>query len=238
MKKIMFERERFGLEQAVLDGIKTMTRRAVRLPKDLQPNDVWNPVMGIDDKGKVYFTFNRIDGKQLDVYPRYQPGEVVAIAQRYRDIPIEQLMARRLDGKTDRWPFEELVKQSKGYNNKMFVTASLMLHQIRITDIKVERLNDISNGDCYKEGIVPTTWRQWHKQDLHDFSPQQYTDHNVWTLPKFREGIEDPWAESEPDEFMATTAQAAFAVLIIKMMGRKVWESNPWVFAYEYDLME
>ena len=36
----------------------------------------------------------------------------------------------------------------------MFVKADLMPHHIKITGIKVERLQDISDEDCLKEGIV------------------------------------------------------------------------------------
>jgi hypothetical protein len=39
--------------------------------------------MGIDSKGRVYFTVDCIDGKQRDLYPQYQIGEEVAVAQSY-----------------------------------------------------------------------------------------------------------------------------------------------------------
>ena len=85
MKKIMFSRK-YGLEQAAIELLKTMTRRGAKLPPDLKPQDVWNPVMGIDAKGRVYFTVDCIDGKQRDLYPQYQIGEEVAVAQSYLDI--------------------------------------------------------------------------------------------------------------------------------------------------------
>lgn len=112
------------------------------------------------------------------------------------------------------------------------------VHKIEITDIKVERLQDINVEDCEEEGIIPVTWRQYHKQDWDDLSPQRYTDHDVWTLPIFKEGILDPWAESHPDEFMADEPKTAFYVLIRKMMGVKKWESNPYVFAYSFKLIK
>lgn len=222
MKKIMFN-ERFGLEQAVLDGIKTMTRRAVRLPKDLQPNDVWNPVMGIDDRGKVYFTFDRIDGKQLDVYPRYQPGEVVAIAQRYRDIPIEEMMARRLDGKTDRWPFVDLLKQSHGWRNKQSVVATLMPYHIRITNIKVERLQDITEEDALREGIFHYKQPPLH-HEMDRFAP--------W--PPYVK----PYKHDFDNLKYRATARYAFSYLIDKVSGTGTWRMNPWVFAYEFELCD
>lgn len=44
--------------------------------------------------------------------------------------------------------------ESAGWTNKMFVRANLMKRHIRITDVKVERLRDISEEDCLKEGII------------------------------------------------------------------------------------
>lgn len=235
MKKIMFS-DRLGLTDAVLECYKTMTRRVIQLPDSLSPNDVWNPVMGIDDKGKVYFSFDCIDGKKRDVYPTYQIGEEVAIAQRYKDIPIEKMMKLRADGKTDRWPFEDLVKQSKGYTNKMFVISSLMPNRIRITNISAERLQDISDDDCVREGIIPFTWRQWLKQGFEDALSPKYKDWDVWTLPKFIESLSDAWSESDPEEFMAESPKVAFYVIIRKLMSKKVWDENPWVFPYEFKL--
>lgn len=125
-----------------------------------------------------------------------------------------------------------------GYNNKMFVIANAMPHRIRITDIKLERLQDISDEDCAKEGIIHVNWRQYLKQDMDDFSPQPYKDHDLWTLPIFEESFRDAWAEQKPGEYAAESAKVAFAVLIFKLMGKKVWEQNPWVFAYSYKLVK
>lgn len=38
-----------------------------------------------------------------------------------------------------------------GWDNKMFVRAEHMPHRIRITDIRVERLQDISDEDCLRK---------------------------------------------------------------------------------------
>lgn len=231
MKKIMFEHRRFGLEQAVLERQKTMTRRGAKLPDGLTGELVWNPVMGIDGKGRVYFTVDCIDGKRRDLYPMYQIGEVVAVAQAYQDIPMETLMKQRLDGEADRWPFEDLVKQSKGYANKMYVAAKLMPNRIKITNIKLERMQDISDDDCRKEGIIYVQWRQYPEP----FS-DRYVDHDLWTVPKFREQFENAWIDDDPDAFAGTSPKAAFHVIIRKLMGKKMWDANPWVWGYEFEL--
>jgi len=243
MQKIMFDHRRFGLEQAVLERLKTMTRRGARLPDGLEPQDVWNPVMGIDDKGKVYFTVDCIDGKQRDLYPQYQVGEVVAIGQAYGSfLKIYPEPQAEYDGDYNNmhWPAAvcRAVANQAGWKNKMFVRADLMPHHIKIKDIKMERLQDISDEDCRKEGIVYVQWKQWLWQDMDDFGPQQYKLWDVWTVPKFAESINDSWGKTDPDEFMAESPKVAFYVLIRELMGKKTWDENPWVWVYEFELIK
>lgn len=253
MRKIMFD-DKYGLTEAVLTGRKTMTRRVVPAkvaqmieafanPTLLVPLDCIPSGMSIEEfeqqwknydapvfiqpksKEKIKFYDARKEAAKL---APYKIGEEIAIAQRYSDF---------------RWPapqrsdFQEIL-HSAGWNNKMFVKASMMPHRIRITDVKVERLQDISDEDCAKEGIIYVNWRQYLKQDMDDFSPQPYKDHDLWTLPIFEESFRDAWAEQKPGEYAAKSAKVAFAVLIFKLMGKKVWEQNPWVFAYEFELLK
>ena len=232
MDKFMFN-ERFGLQQAVFDRLKTDTRRIEKclsvLPTEFGEGEYVVPHL---ENGK-FIVRKYWQGALLDTYtivPKFKVGDVVAIAQRYKELGYTGFIVEK--GK----PVQ--VEKSKGWSNKMFVKAELMQRHVEITNVRLQRLQDISEEDCRKEGIIPVTWRQYHKQDWNDLSPQRYTDHNVWTLPKFREGIEDPWAESDPDEYMAETAKTAFAVLIFKLMGRKVWDSNPWVLVYSFKLLD
>lgn len=222
--------DRYGLTDAVLEGRKTMTRRIIKT--------AYEDVKAYHANGGWHF-IGDIEGESFELTPQYQIGETVAIAQRYESIYLSMsanvrhkysLRVAAVNHTGDLYSIA-------GWRNKMFVKANLMTNRIRITDIKVERLQDISEEDCLKEGIVPVTWRQYHKQALYDLSPQRYTDHHVWTLEKFREGLEDPWAESDPDEYMGETPQVAFAVLIDLISGKGTWESNPWVFVYEFELV-
>jgi hypothetical protein len=229
MNKIMFN-DKYGLTDAVLQGRKTMTRRAVQ-EKYLRI---------YEDMSRLGRPVHPLEEWLLRKAAAYKVGEVIAVAQSYKYLGytkgwVKQHIRPNPNANCND-PFE---KKYPGQSNKMFVPAELnKAHQIRITDIKVERLQDISDEDCFKEGIIPITWRQHLPQGLNDLSPQKYIDHNVYTLEKFREGIEDCWAESDPNEYMAEEANVAFAVLIFKMLGRKVWEQNPYVFAYTFELVK
>lgn len=220
--------DRYGLTAAVLSGKKTMTRRFVT-----NVNAVQRLYELYDDdklKGPDASMF-------IEKYSKYQIDEVVAVAQSYKSIHEEMMNGDYGNSMYDAFRCS-MVAGIKGWNNKTFVRADLMPHQIKITDIKIERLHDISDEDCFKEGIIPITWRQYLKQDFDDLSPQKYIDHNVYTLEKFREGIEDCWAESDPNEFMAEEAKVAFAVLINKINGKDTWNSAPFVFVYSFKLIK
>ena len=102
----------------------------------------------------------------------------------------------------------------------MFVKSYACKHHIKITKVKIERLQDISDEDCLKEGIV-------RQEVISDESPFLYA------YDAFLDGdnkyFASRWFRS-PEE--------AFAVLIDKVSGKGTWESNPFVFAYEFRLTD
>ena len=125
MKKIMFN-DKYLLTQTVLAGSKTMTRRVLR---DNVPLGNWEETI-----------------KHLP----YKVGEIVAIAQPYKDI-IECLpMYSNAILDEVGMPRKEY---KAGWTNKMFVRADLLPHHIRITHAKIEHLREISDEDCLREGV-------------------------------------------------------------------------------------
>lgn len=87
MKKIMFS-DKFGLTQAVLECRKTMTRRIIKCPRTFKGEWVagFNIHRSPSDKEIVGFPcMYDADEREFDmgeILPKYELGEVVAIAQR------------------------------------------------------------------------------------------------------------------------------------------------------------
>ena len=131
MKKIMFN-DRYGLTKAVLKGRKTMTRRIVNEKMLACANDYVQKVHGTGHDFLDYLLEHSL----------FKAGEVVAVAQAYRDA------INPLD-----WVNTLIYKTEPGWTNKMFVGADLMPHQIFINAVRVERLQDIGDEDCLKEGV-------------------------------------------------------------------------------------
>ena len=215
----MFNDE-FRLTQAVLEGRKTMTRRICKYDRPDESWDIVFPVFGskdYDNEGNLVsplfgaFGWKNKDGDFTGWNnPLYKVGEVVAIAQSYRDLGYSP---DSLDRHPKDLSIRGLMKNSAGWNNKMFVKSYACKHHIKITNVKVERLQDISDEDCLKEGII-----------------HAYTDNN---------GIKRYHTPHTKRGYLSTdVAQQAFAFLIDKVSGKGVFQSNPYVFAYEFVLFD
>lgn len=212
-KKIMFN-DKFDLTQAVLDGRKTMTRRIIPCPKTYKGN----PVRGFRITGSKDIRLSveiRVydescnDFVPMYIQPKYEVGEVVAIAQSYESVYNEkglETMDMLVSG----------LKNHKGWQNKLFVAAGYMIHHIRITDIKIERLRDISDEDCLKEGIYRLDSANGNGGIAYSF---------VGASDKKHIGLYN-------------TPRDAFEVLIDKVSGKGVFQSNPYVFVYEFNLIK
>lgn len=197
-KKIMFS-DKYCLTQAVLDGTKTMTRRKLTLTLDKKVDGKLirvYPSKVFFDNGKWLFDY---DGKTYflpkENYPAYKVGEVVAVAQSYNAVGRPQ--------------YDKFGREEAGNTNKMFVKSDLLPHHIKITDVKVERLQSITDDDIMREGIY-----RFGK--------------SVYAFERKAEGYLS----------IFPTAREAFASLIDKISGKGTWERNPWVFAYGFELVD
>lgn len=194
MKKIMFN-DRYGLTEAVLDGRKTQTRRiAYKEPFKYYCNCGFYTEG--KDKGKLAIN----DGNEIVAKSTYKIGEIVAVAQRYNDIPFNN----------------EIFKGaglSIGWGNKMFVKSDLMPHQIKITNIRCERLQDISTDDCMKEGI--------------------FCSHI--------DGFDDAYTYDATFDRFVKKCWYRTPIKAYKMLSCKLhlhWDSNPLVFVYDFQLIK
>lgn len=203
--------DKYGLTQAVLEGRKTQTRRMLNPTMFFQRLETYEGWSNEDISAWKRSCNRRLYEAQGDMLQqmfdyalsssRYKVGEVVAIAQKYADLAYDGEFFRLL-GK---------VIFEKGFHNKMFVKADFMPHRIRITNIRVERLQDISEEDCIAEGV----WR----------------DDNV--------GLEGTmfWYHGLANSSFRTPQQA-YASLIDRISGKGTWESNPYVFVYDFELID
>lgn len=188
--------DRYGLTQAVIEGRKTMTRRII--PKEFFTL-TW-------DEREDTLVYENASGDFIDIrrsrFARYKVGEVVAVAQSYQDI-------FDYSNCINPYAWEDDDKPS-GWTNKMLTKAELMPHRIRITGVRAERLQDISDEDCMREGV----------QYIEDIGKYYFE------------------RKDRNEGFYFKSPRKAFASLIDKVCGKGTWDSDPWVFVYEFELVK
>lgn len=204
MQKIMFN-DKYGLTDAVLAKRKTQTRRIITNKEMLEI------IKKFDSPASLFLVYDRfvlnpdlrkrfIDNRRV---MRYQMNETVAIAQSYADITPQA-----------DWANSIIRKEEIGWNNKMFVLAEDMPNHIRITKIRIERLQDISDEDCIAEGI------------------QKYPDvHNYMWGFSYIKGAALKFE-------LSTTPREVYANLIDRISCKGTWERNPYVFVYDFELID
>ena len=214
MKKMMFN-DRYGLTQAVISGRKTVTRRVVK--------DAWWPIYKIEAeeiKGDIIHVIANNGKLVIEHKCPYKIGEIVAVAQCYADIHSELMIGDFGDDCYDSFK-NAVVHDKAGWHNKMFVQADLMPHRIQITDIRIERLQDISDDDCLNEGIFVNEYIKNGKMRYHYGFDGFLHEREGWFAQK--------WF-NKPRE--------AFASLIDKVSGKGTWDRNPFVWRIEFQLVK
>lgn len=204
MKKIMFN-NKYGLTQAVKEGIKTMTRRVLLLSESDEEY--------LDQA----FDWDLRESVILDRYAEYEVGEIVAVAESYKDIGLTFAPYQDITFKKKHVAQWGNARSMKGWNNKMYVRADLMPSNICITDRKIERLHSIPAEDCLKEGVMIDPYTGFY------FVPNLY-------LHRRTKNTAGPTLFVYPE--------AAYYSLCKKL--RMVLEdaANPWVLAYTFELLK
>ena len=129
MKGIMFTEDMFN---AVCEGRKNQTRRKIKsVPRSVE-------------------TFRDTDGtigyKHWKEQPRYKPKEIIYIKEPYA---VEYADGREVV----QYRYGEPEAEERSWMNKMYMSADMARHHIRITSVKAQRLDEISENDAKDEGI-------------------------------------------------------------------------------------
>lgn len=188
MKKICFE-DKVQLTKSVLDGKKHQYRQFLRYGMTVR--------LELEKQYK--------SGRLNDFIPfmrgSYKKGDVIAVAQTYEDVK-EETGGRGL---------ENIDPSAPGWKMKIFVHPEFMPHQIEITDVRMEKLQDISDSDCIAEGVIP------------DFS--LLGGRWKYFVPGFPQ-----------DDFVEP--KDAFKEIVKIAKPRGAWEDNQFVMVYDFKLIK
>ncbi|MDR1340970.1 MAG: hypothetical protein LBK58_13095 [Prevotellaceae bacterium] len=190
MKGILFTEPLF---HRVVSGEKTQTRRTIKPQPDfISENFHWAK----KNNGDV-------------ILPRYGVGEKLYLKEPYFiDSPVIY--------KYDSYKDDHLICE---WQNKLFMPEKYARYFIEITGVRCERLQDISDEDCFREGIVETQCISEGNFNPVYENGLNLTDRKGCTLIK-----------------QYDTPQEAYAALIDSISGRDTWKSNPYVWVYDFKL--
>ena len=143
MKGICFTEEMFN---AVIDGRKCQTRRIMKP----QPQTFYNNI-------PFYSTGRTFEEGTIiaEIKPRYKVGEKDYLKEPYF-IDDDRVIYR-----FDNYKDDHLICK---WENKLFMPEKHARYFIEITEVRCERLQDISDEDCLKEGIKTDGWCFWYEE--------------------------------------------------------------------------
>lgn len=205
--------------KAILDGRKTVTRRRVGekvciVREDQKINK------NLNGEFELYNITTRC-GLPQNVFfkPPYQPGDILYVRETWSDhyVPDEEGKAKleycyKADG-TD-------IKGEclPGENNRWYPSIHMPKEAarifLRVTDVRVERLQDITNEQILKEGV--------NKDAIRHYIKQMPSETGEW----IRAAYLVEWSQLWDSTIKRTD------------LNRYGWEANPWVWVIEFKRVE
>lgn len=201
--------------RAIIAGQKTHTRRIAKPANEIDTQ--WCPHF-FDGKWHVYDE----DGNCIKKVncPYGQIGDQLWVRETYFPATNQQgseIFVYKAD-QDDQWIADFAEEDNGGWKPSIFMPRIASRILLEITDIRVERLYDITPEDAVAEGIAPC----------------QY--------PNIPEGFINSgkahWFDYIQNKFCLASAKSSYFSLWEKINGRKSLESNPWVWVIEFKRIE
>lgn len=218
--------------RALLAGRKTQTRRVIRKPAAMNALAVFGP------------SFLLLRGN-VDLVG-YAPGDRLWVREAWRtglayddlapsEMGGEEQVLYEADGSTERW-----YRGSSGpgrYRHARFMPRWASRLTLQVADVRVERLQDISEADAIAEGVYrsePTAadeeWnREWCEEHGYPYEPLR----GVWMAPGVRQGWGRDKAERDRDQW-GGNPQFCYKLIWNNLHGADAWDANPWVVAISF----
>lgn len=196
MKGIMFIEDMYN---AVVSRLKTETRRTCEVPQDYS-------LCSISEKRLVYnpnfFLFhNAKNDSFIEKKPKYKVGEIVYLKEPY--FICKEIVTYKFGNTT--WD----IYPKKYWKNKMFMPEKAARRFIKITNVRIEKLHEITKRGAINEGI----------------------ERKKYTIEKECWGYKIYDTESTYDENPINS----YWSLWDKINGKDSWYKNPYVFVYSFE---
>ena len=209
IKPILFNTE---MVRAILDGRKTCTRRLIRkhIENKYLEYDEW--VRAVAPPGSTCLR----EKEFYEQYPPYQPGDTLYVRETWSEGYEEGTYIYRADDKLADLPtFKESSKLI--YHPSIHMPKEAARIWLKVTDVRVERLQDITEDGALREGA----------QGIR-------CDHVALGEHGCTDCMNTGWIEPPQVEFM----QIWDATVKKSDLNRYGWDSNPYVWIIEFERCE
>jgi hypothetical protein len=212
--------------QAIFDRRKTKTRRMKGLEKfNINPDAFtcknerveicrfWDESKEQQDPNplEIYYILNSADGHANKVQCPYgKPGDVLWVRETFAVV----------DKKSKHFLYKANPEhQSMKWKPSIHMPKAACRLWLKITNVRVERLHDITEDDAIAEGIISRV-----NSPVNAFSKSfvTYYDYINKAFPSF--GTINP--------------KSSFESLWQSINGAESWDANPWVWVVEFELMD
>ena len=228
--------------RAILDGRKTQTRRIMKVqpwPDALVTVEHYHPTVidrhGDMQPGKEIFGAHWDDGEYGCRSPYGAPGDMLWVREAWRAwSQYEDWPPSRLPPVVDvQYIADASAPWSSRHRSPRYMPRWASRITLRITDIRVERLQDISEDDARAEGCearqFPGPWWQGYR-DLGDgeLIHQQAAGETApdWMIePK----------KMPPTPWLDRSARDGFRSIWMGLYGPGAWDENPWVWVISFE---
>ena len=202
---ILFDTE---MVRAILDGRKTCTRRVIKLPENMDGVPVGKNGDSSNPPGFMY-----PGGIKR---PPYQPGDILYVRETWCALPVNE--AGHMRGHSIYYYRADGDLRLEGWRGKWRQSIHMPKEAARIwlkvTDVRVERLQDITEDGCIAEGIYPSNCRGCNATFGCDVCPDEGYDE----FDKFMEIWDSTIKKTDIDRYG--------------------WNANPWVWVIEFERCE
>ena len=224
MKSILMKPE---MHLAVRENRKTITRRLDGLKEINKEPDDWRCYKSAD--GKYWIAHRERDKHQHYPKPRYKVDDVVYIKEAWAtekqydhlkpsEIPHSAYIHFVADGVGD-YPLCIVLGRLR---SPLFMPSWAARYFIQITDVRAERLQEITFEDCLAEGVVSS--KEWQSLDYK--APE----------PLHPEDLSNEEADNETERGWEAYTRQVYSLLWNSINAKRGygWEKNHWVWVISF----
>ena len=223
-KPILFNTE---MVKVIKANKKRVTRRVVKIqPKEkgkFERMDNGYFQFKVEPYGSIY---------DYEVKPPYQIGDILYIRETWCKYDEDHVIdGVRYTYKADATPVSEEARNELGYKWKPSIHMPKEAARIflRVTDVRVERLQDMTEDDAFREG-----WRgAWCEHKVYENYPDSPIPCMAAANPNCPK--DPPCDHSVPELFGTDIWNETIKKSDLELYG---WKANPWVWVIEFERIE